>query len=299
MSWDEKDWAYTWITGKRCRLKLLFRDFDTYKVSESEEEESCYTIREYDRNVYEFSILSENEMDKTAQDYGIMIEYQYLGHNRYRFDYREKDCIISNINFKESGPFSSSLRIHSSFTRFGKLNIDVFKSDLIKIELFLQSINKRNANNKIILETQILKKQGEEIVKSIKRDLITFSDIKNNYDCYFYTFITGKLSRLNSLFRVKEKNIKSFNNDDKEVEAIFFANNLSYKEKSEDELQIINEIAKTYGICIKMGFYIYDYRNEICNLDNINNKERSPLNNINIGKYISTYSTFEYQYLSY
>lgn len=294
MSWDEKDWAYTWITGKRCRLKLLFRDFDTYKVSESEEEESCYTIREYDRNVYEFSILSENEMDKTAQDYGIMIEYQYLGHNRYRFDYREKDCIISNINFKESGPFSSSLRIHSSFTRFGKLNIDVFKSDLIKIELFLQSINKRNANNKIILETQILKKQGEEIVKSIKRDLITFSDIKNNYDCYFYTFITGKLSRLNSLFRVKEKNIKSFNNDDKEVEAFFFANNLNYKEKSEDELQIINEIAKTYGICIKMGFYIYDYRDEKCSLNDIDIKEQSPLNNINIGKYISTYSTFEY-----
>ncbi|WP_300225110.1 hypothetical protein [uncultured Bacteroides sp.] len=294
MSWDEKDWAYTWITGKRCRLKLLFRDFDTYKVSESEEEEICYTIREYDRNVYEFSILSENEMDKTAQDYGIMIEYQYLGHNRYRFDYREKDCIISNINLKKTGPFSSSLRIHSSLTMFGKLNIDIFKSDLNKIELFLQSIKKKNVNNKINLETQILKKQGEIIVKSIKRDLITFKNINNDYNCYFYTFITGKLTRLNSLFRVREKDIYSFNNDDKEVEAIFFAKNLSYMEKSEDELQIINEIAKTYCICIKIGFYIYDYRDEICNLNNIDIKEQSPLNDINIGKYISTYSTFEY-----
>lgn len=27
MSWDEKDWAYTWVTGKKERLNLLFRRF--------------------------------------------------------------------------------------------------------------------------------------------------------------------------------------------------------------------------------------------------------------------------------
>ena len=37
MSWDEKDWAYTWITGKCCRLNLLFRRF----IVDEKDEDVC------------------------------------------------------------------------------------------------------------------------------------------------------------------------------------------------------------------------------------------------------------------
>ena len=33
MSWDEKDWAYTWITGKQSRINLLFRKFNVEDIT--------------------------------------------------------------------------------------------------------------------------------------------------------------------------------------------------------------------------------------------------------------------------
>lgn len=139
MSWDEKDWAYTWFTGKRCRLNLLFRDFNITDIEEDEKEVN-YTIREYDRNVYEFSIMSKEEMDQLAKVYGIMIEYQYLGNYRYCFDYRNKECIFERINLKQSG-FSSSLNIHSYMYILKPLDVNMFREDLKKLEAFIEYYN--------------------------------------------------------------------------------------------------------------------------------------------------------------
>lgn len=104
MSWDEKDWAYTWITGKQSRINLLFRKFNVEDITK-DNNEVCVTIKEYNRDVCEFGIMAKQDMKKTAQIYGIMIEHRYLGWNRHCFDYRKENCILSNINLKSPSPF--------------------------------------------------------------------------------------------------------------------------------------------------------------------------------------------------
>ena len=83
---------------------------------------------------------------------------------------------------------------------------------------------------------------------------------------------------------------------DPEVKAIFYAENSDLNLKSKDEFQQIKEIAKTYGICIKLSYHVYDFRDIDVEHKNIDIEKPTPLNHINIGKFIASVSTFDYIY---
>ena len=76
--------------------------------------------------------------------------------------------------------------------------------------------------------------------------------------------------------------------------AIFYAENSDLDLKSNDEFQQIKEIAKTYGICIKLSYHVYDFRDIDVEYENIDIEEPTPLNYINIGKFIASVSTFDF-----
>ncbi|MCE8480904.1 hypothetical protein J8869_00985 [Bacteroides uniformis] len=287
MSWDEKDWAYTWFTGKRCRLNLLFRDFNITDIEEDEKEVN-YTIREYDRNVYEFSIMSKEEMDQLAKVYGIMIEYQYLGNYRYCFDYRNKECIFERINLKQSG-FSSSLNIHSYMYILKPLDVNMFREDLKKLEAFIEYYNEKIFYNKINIEKKIMIEQARNIIKSLKQDISTFNNIDFKLNNYSFAKISGEYSRLNLLFG---KDTILFR-DLEEVEAVFYIKDSDIKKKSEEEFLYIRKIAETYGLCIKLSHHCYDFRQNKCISNNLKVEGLSPLSNIYIGEYIASFSTYE------
>ena len=292
MSWDEKDWAYTWITGKRSRLNLLFRRLD---IDDNDDIEK-YTIKEYDRNVYEFGIMDKQEMEQVAQDYGIMIEHQYLGFQRHCFDFRNRKCNFENIDFRESSPFyNSPLSIHQHYEYYS-LDINKFKKDKLILEDSLIKIKKRLSNKDIddaylkeIENKRIL--EIEKIITSLKYDIKIFHNININSEHWFYSTIKGKLSRLNLLFRKTNEKVTE---QDPEVKAIFYAENSDLDLKSNDEFQQIKEIAKTYGICIKLSYHVYDFRDIDVEYENIDIEEPTPLNYINIGKFIASVSTFDF-----
>lgn len=289
MSWDEKDWAYTWFTGKRCRLNLLFRDFNITDIEEDEKEVN-YTIREYDRYVYEFSIMSKEEMDQLAKVYGIMIEYQYLGNYRYCFDYRNKECIFERINLKQSTGLQSSLYINSYMDFFlTPLNVNIFNKDLKKLEAFIEHYKEEKFYNKINIEKKIMIEQARHIIKSLKQDISTFNNIDFKLNNKSFTKISGEYSRLNLLFR---KDTILFN-DLEEVEAVFYIKDSDIKKKSEEEFSYIREIAETYGLCIKLSYHCYDFRQNKCISNNLKAEGLSPLSNIYIGEYIASFSTYE------
>lgn len=295
MSWDEKDWAYTWITGKRSRLNLLFRRLEI----ENNDDIERYTIKEYNRNVYEFGIMDKQEMIQIAQDYGIMIEHQYLGFQCHCFDFRNRKCNFDNIDFRTPPPFhkrnSPLLSIHQH-NEYNSLDINKYQKDKLILEDFLIKLKKRLSNkaiddvylkefeNKRIIEI-------EKIITSLKYDIKKFHNICINPQYWFYTTIEGKLSRLNLLFR---KTDKKKIEQDPEVKAIFYAENSDLNLKSKDEFQQIKEIAKTYGICIKLSYHVYDFRDIDVEYENIDIEEPTPLNYINIGKFIASVSTFDF-----
>jgi 5-methylcytosine-specific restriction endonuclease McrBC regulatory subunit McrC len=64
--------------------------------------------------------------------------------------------------------------------------------------------------------------------------------------------------------------------------------------KSKNEFQQIKEIAETYGICIKLSHHVYDFRDNDVEYENIDIEEPTPLNYINIGKFIASVSTFDF-----
>ena len=102
MSWDEKDWAYTWITGKCCRLNLLFRRFI---VDEKDEDVCRVGFYAYSRELCEMDDMDLQMMETIAKNYGIKIEYQYLGHYRYCFDYTNNEP--KNIDLKTPCPLNN------------------------------------------------------------------------------------------------------------------------------------------------------------------------------------------------
>ncbi len=290
MSWDEKDWAYTWFTGKRSRLNLLFRRLN---IDDNDDIEK-YTIKEYDRNVYEFGIMDRQEMEQVAKDYGIMIEHQFLGHQRHCFDYREKRCNLDSINFRTPPPFDiSSFSIHQPY-QYRSLNINLLKEEKKRLEDFLTKINKKlpNINTDDTKEIELKRiAEVEKIIELLKNDITSFHDTKNNPQYWFYSEIEGKRNRLNLLFR--NKKIEKAE-DDSDVKAIFYAENSDLSIKSKNELQQIKEIAETYGICIKLSHHVYDFRDNDVEYENIDIEEPTPLNYINIGKFIASVSTFDF-----
>lgn len=294
MSWDEKDWAYTWITGKRCRLNLLFRDF---VITDELEAESCHTIYEYNRNVDEFGIMDKQEMQKVARDYGIMIEHQYLGYQRHRFDYRDNNCILDNIDLRNPSPFRKGESLHLYQYRQmlpnGFRNLSKYwKDDLKTLETFLQKSKEQYYVDRFIGPVE--KKRVEfakNLIGHLKQDILMFCNIKDDVRKAFFTSIKGEKYRMNLLFR------KSFLEDEiehSEVEAIFYANR-PYLNKNANGHLLIEEIAKMYGICIKSDYYTYDYRERCCQIENIDVNTLSPLDSINIGNFVSSLSTFEYK----
>lgn len=107
---------------------------------------------------------------------------------------------------------------------------------------------------------------------------------------YCFTLIKGETYRLDLLFR--KRSSKSEMNLS-EAEAILYANH-SYVEKKESELLKVRQIAEIYGIYIQLGYHIYDFRHERCQLENINMDSLSPLNIVNIGIFVSSLSTFDF-----
>lgn len=294
MSWDDKDWAYTWITGKRSLLNLLFRRLE---IDDNDDIEK-YTIKEYDRNVYEFDIMDKQEMEQVAQDYGIMIEHQYLGFERHCFDFRNRKCNFENIDFRNPPPFYQRncplLSIHQDYEYYS-LDINKLRKDKLILDDFLIKIKKRLSDKDIedVYLNEIENKRIKEIEKietSLRYDIKTFHNVRINPKHWFYSTIEGKLSRLNLLFR---KTDKKRTEQDPEVKAIFYAENSDLNLKSEDEFLQIKEIAKTYGICIKLSYHVYDFRKNNIEHENINIEEPTPLNYINIGKFIASVSTFD------
>ena len=292
MSWDEKDWAYTWITGKRCRLNLLFRDFTS---TDELDVESCHTIYEYDRNVYEFGIMDKEEMQEVARIYGIMIEYQYLGNYRYRFDYRANNCVLNSIDLRELSPFrKASLQLYNYKPGSNvsmDLNITHFENDLCTLEKFVQKSQGIVPLDESI-ESIEKKRVGvaNELIRCLRQDILTFGNTKGHEEKFYFTFIRGEIYRLNLLFR---KQFSKNEIDHSEVEAVFYIN-YSYNSRDEEELLLlIKQIAEIYGIYIKFGYHSYDFRHERCQLENINLDSLSPLKSINIGNLVSSLSTFD------
>ena len=291
MSWDENDWAYTWITGKRCRLNLLFRDFTS---TDELDVELCHTIYEYDRNVYEFGIMDKEDMQEIARIYGVMIEYQYLDYHRYCFDYRTHNCILNSIDLRNQSPFrkaSLQLYIYKPGSHvYSDLNITYFENDLRKLEEFVRKSHEITFLNESI--ESIERKRVEvanELIRRLRQDILMFSDATGDSSSFYFTFIKGEIYRLNLLFRKQ-----AFTNemDYSEAEVVFYANH-SYLNKKESEFLQIKQIAKTYGVCIKLGYYVYDFRHERCRLENISLDLSSPLNSINIGSIVLSLSTFD------
>lgn len=291
MSWDEKDWAYTWITGKRCRLNLLFRDFTS---TDELDVESCHTIYEYGRNVYEFGIMDKEDMQEIARIYGVMIEYQYLDYHRYCFDYRTHNCILNSIDLRNRSPFKNgSLQLYiykPGSCVYSDLNITYFEKDLRKLEEFVRKSREITSLNESIESIEWKRVEvANELIRRLRQDIIMFSNAKGDSPSFYFTFIKGEIYRLNLLFR---KQPFTSEMDYSEAEVVLYANH-SYLNKKESELLQIKQIAKTYGIYIKLGYYIYDFRHERCRLENINLDLSSPLNSINIGNIVSSLSTFD------
>lgn len=295
MSWDEKDWAYTWITGKRSRINLLFRRFEIFDIDDDIEE--VHTIKEYDRDVYEFSIMDKKEMDNVARDYGIMIEYRYLGGRVHCFDYRNYECHFAKIDFRNPPPFeNSSLRIYQH-DRYNRIDISVFEKDKMILEEFLakieEKLSKTACYNNTCIKRQEYKRinEAKKILKLLKDDIFVFSNIYNNSKCWFYTTIIGKRSRLNLLFRNSDE---YESDDDPEENAILYANDVDINLMTRNEFIQINNIAKTYGIYIELNCHVYDYRSRFIEYKKIDINKKSPLKDVNLGIFIASFSTFNY-----
>lgn len=301
MSWDEKDWAYTWITGKQSRINLLFRKFNVEDITK-DNNEVCVTIKEYNRDVCEFGIMPEQDMKKTAQIYGIMIEHRYLGWNRHCFDYRKENCILSNINLKSPSPFGGGdLNIYRglgyrSYRGAEWLQISNYKDDLKIMNIYLHGINEKifNPNSINNYSTNISeferkrKNEVKRIIKSLENDIKTLHEINHETKYQGYIEFEGKLNRLDSLFG----NFNSQNkNKDIEVKAVFYTDNPKFYNNDASTSQKINELACKYGICIHYGTSIFDYRKEQCekDLNNIN-----PLIEFNLRHFIHSYSTYDF-----
>ena len=87
MSWDEKDWSNTYITGKPERFgksEIKDRGYDN---------EICHHIKLYGFDVPCLSYPVE--LDRIAKSFGVMIEYRYLGGEYHCYDYRDFEPILS------------------------------------------------------------------------------------------------------------------------------------------------------------------------------------------------------------
>lgn len=295
MSWDEKDWAFTWITGKRYRLNLLFRNFT---MTGDLEAEICHTIYEYGRNVEAFRIMDEQEMRKVARDYGIMIEHQFLGPPiDCCFDYRDNDCIFSNIDLRNRSPFKKqsdfeSLYLYSCKRIWPSGPRDMsrrFKSDLETLETFLQKSKKQHYTDGFIeLAEKKRVEVAKELIRLLKQDILMFCNIEGDTSKAFFTSIKGENSRLNLLFR---KLIFKDEIEHSEAEIVFYATHFCM-----DELPRLKEIAEMYGIYINSEFHahVYDYRDNRCQFENIDVNTLSPLDSINIGSPVLSLSRFDF-----
>ncbi len=295
MSWDEKDWAFTWITGKRYRLNLLFRDFT---ITDKLETESCHTIYKYGgRNVDEFD---EQEMQKVARDYGIMIEHQFLGGPRSCFDYRTNDCILSNIDLRNPSPFrgepsqNEALTLYSCKRMWPSGPRDMsrfFKGDLKTLETFLQKSKEQHYIDRFI---ELVEKKrvevAKELIRLLKQDILMFCNIEGDSSSGSFTSIKGEGSRLNLLFR---KLVFKDEIEHSEVEIVFYAPHFC-----KNELPQLKKIAEMYGIYIESDLYVYDYRNNRCQFENIDLNTLSPLDSINIGSFVSSLSRFDFNPLA-
>ena len=88
MSWDEKDWSYTWITGKLERFGLS-------KVWEkTSDREICHTIYLRSLDVPCLAYPNINKLDEIAKLFGVMIKYRFLGEKIYCYDYRFFEPIL-------------------------------------------------------------------------------------------------------------------------------------------------------------------------------------------------------------
>ena len=187
MRWDEKDWAYTWITGKCCRLNLLFRRFI---VDEKDEDVCRVGFYAYSRELCEMDDMDLQMMETIAKNYGIKIEYQYLGHYRYCFDYTNNEP--KNIDLKTPCPLNNLSEplgnrcLHEShynetasnlflYKKSGNLTEKELKEDLMIVEAYLLNI-KKLSNEKFVAHAPAAvielerKKQAaaESIFKSLK-----------------------------------------------------------------------------------------------------------------------------------
>lgn len=90
MSWDEKDWSSTWITGKPER-------FGKFRVMVSRgEKEACHKIYLCGWHVPCLSDLELNKLDEIAKLFGVMIEYRFLCGYIYTYDYRNIEPILNS-----------------------------------------------------------------------------------------------------------------------------------------------------------------------------------------------------------
>ena len=97
MSWDEKDWSRTWITGIPERFgKSPQRAKDTIINGER-----VCTIFQCSRDVCDLSYIEEMKLKEVAKTFGIMIEYQYISGPIYRVDYRNSKPTIDENEMKE------------------------------------------------------------------------------------------------------------------------------------------------------------------------------------------------------
>ncbi len=80
MSWDEKDWSNTTITGIPER-------YGVSKISEKvNNSEISHEIFLRDFNIPDLG--NAIELEKIAKLFGVMIEYRYLGGYKYCYDFR-------------------------------------------------------------------------------------------------------------------------------------------------------------------------------------------------------------------
>lgn len=194
MSWDEKDWAYTWVTGKKERLNLLFRRFVFDEKDETVE--ICCTFYSCSRGLNELNDEDLRIMETIAKSYGVMIEYQYLGSHRYCFDYKNKEpryidlttsCPLKLLSeplgrqqYKGCSSYQFNAESNLYLYKYSKnFTESEFMADLTTVESFLLNIQKKLSNEKFVNNVPAAvielerKKQAdaESIIKSLKESI--------------------------------------------------------------------------------------------------------------------------------
>lgn len=92
MSWDEKDWSHTWITGIPERFGNSPKRGNKDEIINGKR---VYTLFQYDRDVCDLSYGNQCKLEQIAKEFGVKIKFQYLSNPSYCFDYSDSNPTIS------------------------------------------------------------------------------------------------------------------------------------------------------------------------------------------------------------